>query len=340
MAFVYNTQPRLHPLFNLTLLMVLLTTSVGLGITAQEVRERSRTDPEAAWDLYLFLLQRSPEPEELESLGRFVFAKRKLKEFKFVLEEDIPQLVSHLASHDTDVRTRSYLMEVFDVDRLNQYIASNLKRDRNVLYLLTLMPTVEETTLGLVVEKLIEDQSARRMVFGKLRKSILPITKIKDRFIGRLTDLVAASTGQSDRKRYLSIYVDVRQLVGPEFSHPELDKMAGLGGRHQRGTGLLTRFLSAVTGFVKKGGSWFFPLVATVSLTATSLTLFAFPNLRYHVYKTLGLKRRAAIVYRRIVERDPLNEEKRLKLAQLYEEAGMVEEAMNEYSFLQRIRLE
>ncbi|MGB9614030.1 MAG: tetratricopeptide repeat protein, partial [Fervidobacterium sp.] len=70
------------------------------------------------------------------------------------------------------------------------------------------------------------------------------------------------------------------------------------------------------------------------------ILLFSIKIIRYRIFLLLGMKKAAVLTYKRIVEKDPLNEEKRLKLAQLYENAGMYEEAMNEYNFLKRIRLE
>ncbi|MEN6515963.1 MAG: hypothetical protein ABFC87_06075, partial [Fervidobacterium sp.] len=77
-----------------------------------------------------------------------------------------------------------------------------------------------------------------------------------------------------------------------------------------------------------------------IALAILIVLLLIIPSIRYRLYLLLGLKSKAAGVYKKIVDKDPFDEEKRLRLAQLYEEAGMYEEAMNEYNFLKRIKLE
>jgi tetratricopeptide (TPR) repeat protein len=74
-------------------------------------------------------------------------------------------------------------------------------------------------------------------------------------------------------------------------------------------------------------------------LVMLAIIVVSFKLVRFYLFYILGLKKMAAKVYKKIVDKDPLNEEKHLKLAQLYEEAGMYDKALEEYNILKRIKI-
>ncbi len=67
--------------------------------------------------------------------------------------------------------------------------------------------------------------------------------------------------------------------------------------------------------------------------------LIPFLSLRFRsfLYYHIGLKKKALLCYKKIVEKDPTNPEIRLKLALLYEKLGMQEEAMKEYEIIKKL---
>jgi len=69
------------------------------------------------------------------------------------------------------------------------------------------------------------------------------------------------------------------------------------------------------------------------------LVIIPFLSLRFRsfFYYHIGLKKKALLCYKKIVEKNPTNPDVRLKLALLYEKLGMQEEAMREYEIIKKL---
>jgi len=50
----------------------------------------------------------------VQDLGRLIYAKRKLKDYDFVLKEDVNGLLDFLAVHEFTTTGKYYLFDVFD----------------------------------------------------------------------------------------------------------------------------------------------------------------------------------------------------------------------------------
>ncbi|ODN31298.1 tetratricopeptide repeat protein [Fervidobacterium thailandense] len=313
----------------LIFVFLMLATIVG-ALTVEEILEKSKEDPEVAWDLYLVLLSSSDSPESLEELGRFLHAKRKLKNFRFAVEEDVDGLVSFLASNVVKPEMKMYILEIFGEEKLTAHLKENLAEEPQSVALLKVVPTVDEETLELVYESFIKNDKVRRYLLSELKKGDRNLEKLFGKLLAMLYNDYTSAKG-AEKGRYMNMYVEIKQVSNGQLLYPQFESLI----ESERKLSLTTIILPILSTFERF--SRFLPFALPPIVLAILLTI---PTFRFWFYMALGMKKRAALVYKRIVEKDPLNEEKRLKLAQLYESAGMYEEALSEYNFLQRIKME
>ncbi|MBP8657766.1 MAG: hypothetical protein KBH80_05140, partial [Fervidobacterium sp.] len=109
------------------ILLMVICSVVAFSITVQEIRDKSKEDPDFAWDMYLAYLSSSDNPDQLQDLGRLIYAKRKLKDYDFVLKEDVNGLLDFLAVHEFTTTGKYYLFDVFDKEFLIKYLSDNLE---------------------------------------------------------------------------------------------------------------------------------------------------------------------------------------------------------------------
>ncbi|QTA37869.1 tetratricopeptide repeat protein [Thermosipho ferrireducens] len=89
---------------------------------------------------------------------------------------------------------------------------------------------------------------------------------------------------------------------------------------------------------IKKNTKKDFNIIPWLS-TSLLFILISFRIIRFYIFYIFGLKKLAALTYKKIVNNSPMDEEKHLRLAQLYEEAGMYDEALEEYNLIKRLKL-
>ncbi|HOK87268.1 MAG TPA: tetratricopeptide repeat protein [Fervidobacterium sp.] len=336
----------------IVILMVIISSFVGLPITVQEIRERSKEDPEFAWDMYLVYLSSIDNPDQFQDLGRFLYAKRKLKSYDFVVKEDVNGLIEFLKNSEFTTSGKYYLLDVFDKEFLLKYLSDNLEDNDDVLYLFKLFPERVNDYLDRIFPKLVENEQIRNYIFFKLitRRPEPEIEEFVDAFYNRLFEECKEIKDENKRQMYIDAYNAVKVLNAEKYVDDRFEKLMvfsppddnekTVAGNIDESTETTTPDIQAsrpIISFIKEVGLPFILLTIVIVLV---FVLMIIPFTRYHLYLLFGLKGRAARVYKKIVEKDPFDEEKRLKLAQLYEEAGMYEEALSEYSFLKRIKLE
>lgn len=310
-------------------LLLLLLANFVCALTVEDVIQRSKEDPETAWDLYLVLLSNSDTPESLEGLGRFLHAKRKLKNFQFAITEDIGELIEFLSSNNVRTEMKVYILEIFGEEKLRQHLLDKLPSNPQAIVLLKVLPFADDEVLELVCKSFVENPNTRRVLNAELKKQDRNLEKYVSKMLVKLYGDYLSAKGD-EKNRYLELYEEVKKLSGNRIVYQPFEQAL-----RKRKIDVFLAIIQIVTNV--KNLSFIVSLVFVLTIL---LVLLLFPQTRYSLYMLLGMKRRAALVYKRIVEKDPLNEEKRLKLAQLYESAGMYEEALNEYNFLKRIKIE
>ena len=370
----------------MVILLVVISSTVVLPITVQEIRDKSKEDPDFAWDMYLAYLSSSKNPDQLQDLGRLIYAKRKLKDYDFVLKEDVNGLLDFLAVHEFTTTGKYYLFDVFDKEFLIKYLSDNLETNTAAVYLFKLFPERMSDYLDQLFPKLLQDNEIRTFIFSNVVGRYPETDGFATEFFDKLFQTYEKATSVTQRKAYLDVYAAIKSIDEQKYADIRFEKELTSLARSADATLLSSNKVdnkddgASVTGSATKSisdtsttadatvtqsagtqnangakispsssSSTFLKFNAIkirpvylilIALAILIVLLLIIPSIRYRLYLLLGLKSKAAGVYKKIVDKDPFDEEKRLRLAQLYEEAGMYEEAMNEYNFLKRIKLE
>jgi len=372
---------------------VVISSTVVLPITVQEIRDKSKEDPDFAWDMYLAYLSSSKNPDQLQDLGRLIYAKRKLKDYDFVLKEDVNGLLDFLAVHEFTTTGKYYLFDVFDKEFLIKYLSDNLENNSATVYLFKLFPERMNDYLEQLFPKILHNDKIRAFIFSNVVGKYQSADEFKTEFFDKLFQTYEKVTSVVQRKEYLDVYVAIKLIDGQKYADVRFEKeltslaknvnvanpsadatllssnkvdnkddgasVTGSATKSisdtsttadatvtqsagtQNANGAKISPSSSSSTFLKFNAIKIRPVyLILIALAILIVLLLIIPSIRYRLYLLLGLKSKAAGVYKKIVDKDPFDEEKRLRLAQLYEEAGMYEEAMNEYNFLKRIKLE
>ncbi|HOA17650.1 MAG TPA: tetratricopeptide repeat protein [Fervidobacterium sp.] len=377
----------------MVILLVVISSTVVLPITVQEIRDKSKEDPDFAWDMYLAYLSSSKNPDQLQDLGRLIYAKRKLKDYDFVLKEDVNGLLDFLAVHEFTTTGKYYLFDVFDKEFLIKYLSDNLENNSATVYLFKLFPERMNDYLEQLFPKILHNDKIRAFIFSNVVGKYQSADEFKTEFFDKLFQTYEKVTSVVQRKEYLDVYVAIKLIDGQKYADVRFEKeltslaknvnvanpsadatllssnkvdnkddgasVTGSATKSisdtsttadatvtqsagtQNANGAKISPSSSSSTFLKFNAIKIRPVyLILIALAILIVLLLIIPSIRYRLYLLLGLKSKAAGVYKKIVDKDPFDEEKRLRLAQLYEEAGMYEEAMNEYNFLKRIKLE
>lgn len=326
-------------------IIILITISLShtliFSLTVEDIINKSRTDPEFAWDMYLLYIsnQVSSNKENIDKLGQFLYAKRKLRDYEFAIKEDIEGLINFLQSNILDNTIKYYLLSIFSEENLFKYVQEKIDSTPNVLYLFSLIKNYDseafsERLLNILLRntKMVPNYI---QVLSKVQNSEILISGL----INHLKRKFNTTNNNNDKNSYLEIYEQIVAIY-PQYKDQTFDKSLSLK------TFSFSSFWKNVLDLSKSkihnlmNSKKLFKIITMLSLSLAFLLLLLLPIVRYYIYSLFQSWKMAALVYKKIVEKDPLNEEKRLKLAQLYEKAGMYEEAMNEYNFLKRIKIE
>lgn len=326
-----------------TLIAISLFNNLIFSITVEDIIIKSRIDPEFAWDMYLSYIsnQETSNNENIDKLGRFLYAKRKLKDFEFAIKEDVEGLINFLKVNHPDSKTKYYLLSIFSEESLFEFVRERLKINPNVLYLFKLIGNYDQEEIS---KELLDILSKNKTASTYIQ--ILLKVQGSETLIKSLIDLLQkqfSNVGSTEKKKkQLEIYKQIT-VYYPQYKIPEFERF---DRRLSSKTFSFTEFLSNFEKLLRKvlgtliSSKQNFVILILILSSLTLILLLLIPSIRYHIYSLIGSWKMAALAYRKIVEKDPLNEEKRLKLAQLYEKAGMYEEAMNEYNFLKRMKFE
>jgi len=335
-----NDPEILLPIFILCLIAL---STLTFPITLDNILEKAKIDPDFAWDMYLsYISQLSPtiskaESEKIEKIGRILNAKRKLKEYDFALTESIPKLIAFLKSSKLSQETKFYILEIFGEDNLIAYLDENLSKDINTLLLLDIISidTINGRYYSRVLDLISKDENKRNEFFEVVLKRIDNSSELTKRLLDELYSKYSESPKEYKeyREEIITLYNEFR---AHNYKHTKFENIIAKQNSWYR---KVLSFLSDIFNSLSPLFLELNFLIMLLLIIAVTI-LFSMPIVRYKILYALGLKKQAASTYRRIVDKDPLNEEKRLILAQLYEEAGMYEEAMNEYNFLKRIKIE
>ena len=325
----------------LVFLTIIFQPGTAFGLTLDEILEKSKTDPDFAWDMYLsFISQLSPnvstvESKKIEQVGRIINAKRKLKELDFAIKEDIEGLIRFLKTNSIKSTLKYFILEIFGEENLEEYLNNNLSHNLDVLLLTNILTVDVKNYAESVLDVITRDDKAKKQFLDIVLKHL----DKKDVFINSIFEYMYQRYSNTDkddkeiRGRILELYKDFK---ASGYTDTRFESILNKTNKTwYKFWHSFLEFSSRLSQFADN-----FVFVTFGLVVVSILVLFSLKFVKYKIFYILGFKKLAALTYRKIVDKDPLNEDKRLTLAQLYEEAGMFEEAMNEYNFLKRIKLE
>ncbi|MFN3691777.1 MAG: tetratricopeptide repeat protein, partial [Fervidobacterium sp.] len=192
-----------------------------------------------------------------------------------------------------------------------------------------------------IINKVLKTQDEKHLdlllskFFPKLMKEDVK-NKLLEELSEELEKVYISTSNEKEKEKYKSLYNVVKKYY-PNYEISSLEDGSNKSKflKFLQNLQHLNKFFLPVLS--QKG------VIVTATLLVTLLLLSLFllsPFIRHKFFVVFGMKKRAALAYKKIVEKDPLNEEKRLKLAQLYEEAGMYDEALNEYNFIKTLKID
>ncbi|HRV38272.1 MAG TPA: hypothetical protein P5156_06315, partial [Fervidobacterium sp.] len=191
------------------ILLVVICSVVAFPITVQEIRDKSKEDPDFAWDMYLAYLSSSDNPDQLQDLGRLIYAKRKLKDYDFVLKEDVNGLLDFLAVHEFTTTGKYYLFDVFDKEFLIKYLSDNLETNTAAVYLFKLFPERMSDYLDQLFPKLLQDNEIRTFIFSNVVGRYPETDGFATEFFDKLFQTYEKATSVTQRKAYLDVYAAI-----------------------------------------------------------------------------------------------------------------------------------
>ncbi len=309
-----------------TLVLVSIFACSLFSQSLEKIIETSKEDPEFAWDMYLSFLQSATitteNESEIENIGKMIHSKRVLKEYEFAVKEDINGLIDFLKNNQPSLKMKTHIFNIFtDLDSILENFDP---KNPEILYLLSLYGNYSYREL---FEKIYNYSLENPQDLEKFY-NIFSTMKKENFFSASMINLLEERTSEKLSKEEKAKLSTVYKFFAEKgFKDKRLEKTLGI-----KSINLIKLNLEFLSGFKDY---WFIYLLAI-----GIIILFAIKITRFYIFYALGLKRLAVSTYKKIVEKDPLDERKRLKLAQLYESVGMYEEAMNEYNFLSRIKLE
>ncbi|MGC8820510.1 MAG: tetratricopeptide repeat protein [Fervidobacterium sp.] len=329
----------------LILLVSSLFSPLLFSISVNDILEKSKSDPEFAWDMYLTYISQLSEATDtfakesklIDELGKKLYAKRKLSNLDFAIKEDIPGLINFLKKNAIS-EIKYYILDIFTEDVLREYFKEHLD-NLDTLHLLKLIPITDDKIFSQKLIAILLKEETSKAFFENILPSTPASSMILDNLVNEIEADVKVNILNKDEEKVKLLIELYKRVITyyPSYKSTELEKIVKKSSRNlsdilQFMVSFISSIISSVKGNLK--------IVAAGMVLLSFILLFSIKIIRYRIFLLLGMKKAAVLTYKRIVEKDPLNEEKRLKLAQLYENAGMYEEAMNEYNFLKRIRLE
>ncbi|AIY88758.1 MULTISPECIES: tetratricopeptide repeat protein [unclassified Thermotoga] len=343
------------------ILLLLIPSLLTMALSLEEIKSLSKTNLDNAIDLFLDYMKKHPSDPELENVGEFLFAKKKLVEkhpslSREIISEDFHGLLEKL--RDTEEmfseeevplleeifpELKSFAEKLQDVE---EFLSSpffwklgiSLKIENPEKFAEDLVNRFLEDPFVFsfeVVEALSKVENAEEIAYHLVRKAKeIPLKEESYSYILRLFE-VAHHLGYSETdeleeqiKKYFSISAKVDASGNVEEILDEYEQLTIPKEK-------LREKLAAVSKKSKvseeKRGRYYPFFLVFLALP------FLSARFRASFYRRIGMKKRAASIYLKLLQKQPENVKLRLKLARLYEEIGMHEEAMKEYEIIKKL---
>ncbi|ANQ53211.1 hypothetical protein XJ44_01545 [Thermosipho affectus] len=359
------------------IIIILLMISIfSFSISKNEIIELSKKNPELSWKKYLEYVLENPTDTSIEKLGKKIKIKIQIKDkenLNFLIKEDINGLRNYLKETSPSTKILNLINFFFpQVESLVKDSIENPKYDsfaENIIFLKITDPKIETkkaakeltnfflkypTMLTYNVVSLFKNKSfSKDLGFNILNYIVQNINNFDEEkypILNRIVDFSKSIGGTYTSKYLLDLekYVEILEKINEnKIENVNLEKLQinNLSIKKDILLQKISKYNSPH--IINKTNNTKNELKPSKSSNTFELFLLiilfglisSFRIVRFYIFYTLRLKKIAALTYKKIVEKDPMNEEKHLKLAQLYEEAGMYDEALQEYNLIKRIKI-
>ena len=346
-------------------LVVLLVafSIISIAVTREDVLNASREDIDKAIKLLKVYIAQHPD-ENVEDLGKFVYTKKRLSRDpdigEAVLKEDFNSLLKGLVEKGSvDLKLYEDLKAVFDFDG---ELAKRLgKLDENAVKVCEMVGRFTKVDCSplarALVERYIEDpvgfDPRPYMTLACIDPSELKTDisnamenlfeeKGEDVYmkLWSLSELLGIDFPHSgDLKEYASVAMDVENALAKGASSETIASLRERIGNLKIEKGKLlerlgkVRIVETPKNPEKAAETVKRPIYVYVAVTAVSTAVFLIIFLLLDSRSTVRrLKRK--------IERDPLNPDLHVKLAEIYERLGRIEDAMEEYRIASKLEKE
>ncbi|WP_101513671.1 lipopolysaccharide assembly protein LapB [Thermotoga sp. SG1] len=343
-------------------LFFLFLSTFLLAISLDEIKEVSKTDLQKAINLFLNYVKENPSDPEIETVGELLFAKKRLVEAhpslsKEISSEDLQGLMKKLKDEtfleeETDLLKRVFsnlesfvgsLQSLSDILEYPFFWKLNvpLKIEKPDAFAEELISRFFENPFLFsyeVISALSKIKNAEEIGLAIVQKiENLPLEEGKYPYFLRLFEIARTmgydrpSALEEEIRKYLSLMTRLNSSISPEDSKEIFSEYESLTIPKENLRKKLVFFFSEKRARAVQNTTYIY-----FFLVLPAFLLFS-ARFRAFLYRTLGLKKRAASLYLKLLQKSPENVKLRLKLARLYEELGMHEKAMEEYEIIKKL---
>lgn len=342
-------------------LIVLIVISVlSFSITKEDILKTSRENIERAVKLLKIYIAQHPD-ENVEDIGKIVFVKKKLSSDPFigeaVVKEDFDALLKGL------VEKGNISKELFDdlkvifnfKDELEKRL-SNL--DENALKVCNIVGRYIKVSCNGIAKKIVEEYVKNPLKFdpkpylnlacidkNEIKKALS--TALEEKFkegekyylkIWTLAEILNVDFPHlKDLKEYSNLSMDIDEALRSGVSKEEYDKLMNRLNNLKVEKSYLEKKMENLKKMIyspekpqRTNSTTGKPIITYIAVTVVSAAAF------FIILLLLDSRHNVKRIKRKI-EKDPLNPDLHIRLAELYERIGRLEDAMEEYKIASKL---
>ncbi len=338
----------------------MLISISSFPVTKQDIVKASREDVEKAVKLLKIYIAEHPQ-ENIENLGKMIFVKKKLSSDPdigdAVVKEDFNALLEGL------IRKGSVSKELFEDLKVIFNFKDELEKrledlDENAIKVCNMVGSFLKVGCRNIARSLVERYMKDPLKFDP--KPYMTLSCINEQELKKAISGVLEEKFEEGEKNYMEVWA-LSKMLDIDFPHSrevdsyvslsmDIDEALKTGASSETYVELKKRFdslhsskedlrrklenlnemISATSQAEKRGSPEKKPIAVYVAVTVVSAAVFFLILMLVdsrHIVKRL--KKR--------IERDPLNPDLHIKLAEIYEKIGRLEDAMEEYKIASKL---
>ncbi|WP_233186234.1 lipopolysaccharide assembly protein LapB [Thermotoga sp. KOL6] len=342
-----------------------LAFSLLFATSLDKIKNISRENLDKAIDMFLDYVKGHPKDPDIEKVGEFLFAKKHLVEkypflAKEIVSEDLKGFLKKLKTFPKTFSSKeTKLLEKIFPD-LKSFIEDLQSVEDILIYPsfwklgIPLRIKDPESFVSKLIERFFEDPFLLSYEFITALSKIENSKELGEKIVSNVEKMplqeknypymlrlfeIARMLGYnrpSDLEEELRNYFLLSAKLSASSSPKELEELVTEYEKLTIPKEELRKKLLVFSSKVKRENSEDHRYYYLLILFLPFLFFFS-SRFRAQIYRIFGAKKRAASLYLKLLQKYPENVKLRLKLAHLYEELGMHEEAMKEYEIIKKL---